>query len=268
MDDIKFNKGQAILQLFIHPKQTTAAILQNNKSGWWLPMLITTLLILMAAVVQHQMVNQAAQANTPIIDPMALSSDMSGKQLGGGGGGDVVVMGSGPVDGMTPEGMPAAVGESPLKFGLNLVGRLAGFWMVWLILSIILHIGLMIGGGNVPQRAIFNLAAWTSLAIAVRCVIQILFMLISGKPILGDGLSGMAAENTFMAFVLGGLDVYLVWQFVLIFIGLHQANNLSKRKLSGLIAMNGLLVLLLAALPPFVINRILAAVSSSSGFLG
>ena len=268
MDEIKFNKGQAILQLFIHPKQTTAAILQNNKSGWWIPMLITTLLILMAAVVQHQMINQAAQATTPIIDPM-LSSGVPAKALAGGGGG------SGRCYGRQSSSMaclrkacPPLSGESPLQFGLNLVGRLAGFWMVWLILSIILHIGLMIGGGNVPQRAIFNLAAWTSLAIAVRCIIQLLYMLISGQPVLGDGLSGMVAENTFMAFVLGGLDVYLIWQFVLIFIGLHQANNLSKRKLSGLIAVNGLLVLLLAALPPFVINRILAAVSSSSGFLG
>lgn len=229
-------------------------------------MLLTTLLILMAAVVQHQMINRTAQAAVPIIDPM-LSTTEVGKDIGGGGG-KAVVMGGGPVDGMPQEGMPPAVGESPLNFGLNLVARLAGFWMVWLILSIILHLGLMISGGNVPQRAIFNLAAWTSLAIAVRCIIQILYMLISGQPILGDGLSGLVAENTFMAFVLGGLDVYLVWQFVMIFIGLHQANNLSKRKLAGLITMNGLLVLLLAALPPFVINRILAAVSSSSGFLG
>jgi hypothetical protein len=267
MDEIKFNKGQAVLQLLIHPKQTTAAILQNNKAGWWIPMLITTLLLLTAAVVQHQMINKAAQANLPIIDPM-LSSDLAGKPLGGGGGGEVIVMEGGGGDGMPMEGMPVAVGESPLNYGLNLVARLAGFWMVWLILSIILHIGLMIGGGNVSQRAIFNLTAWTSLAIAVRCVVQILYMLISGQPILGDGLSGLFAENTFIAFVLGGLDVYLVWQFVMIFIGLHQANNLSKRKLAGLIAVNGLLVLLLAAVPPFVINRILAAVSSSSGFLG
>ena len=265
MDEINFKKGQAILQLLIHPKQTTAAILQNKKSGWWIPMLITTLLLLIAAVVQHQMVNQMAQTAVPIIDPM-LSSDLAGKQLGGGGG--VVVMQGGPADGIPQEGMTPAAGESPLKFGLNLVGRLAGFWMVWLILSIILHIGLMIGGGNVPQRAIFNLTAWTSLAVAVRCIIQILFMLISGQPILGDGLSGLFAENTFIAFVLGGLDVYFIWQFVLIYLGLHQANNLSKRKLAGLIAVNGALVLLLAAVPPFVINSLLAAVSSSSGFLG
>ena len=55
------------------------------------------------------------------------------------------------VEGMPQEGLPVAVGESPLNFGLNLVSRLAGFWMVWVILSIMLHIGLMIGGGSVPN---------------------------------------------------------------------------------------------------------------------
>jgi hypothetical protein len=269
MNDEKMNKWKIGMDMLIHPVKTTAWLIQQNSGGWLFPVIITAVLLIGFSVVQHQMVNrQAIQNVVPMMDPML---DSSGKEVtsgvvisGGGGGGDTEV----PLD---ENGMPIVaepVGESTVTFLLNTIGRVLGYLGIWLILSISLHLGLMISGGNLQQRAVFSLAAWASLAIAVRCLIQILYMLISGQPVLGDGLSGMLTEKTFLSYVLGGLDIYLIWQFVLIFLGLHQANNLSKRKLAGLITVNGLLVLLLAALPPFVINSVLTAVSSSSGFLG
>ena len=91
-------------------------------------------------------------------------------------------------EGMPPEGFPAPQsGESGLAFILKMIIRLGGFWLVWLLFATMLHLGLMIAGGNLEQKAIFRLAAWTTLVFAIRTIIQIVFMLISGQPILGDG---------------------------------------------------------------------------------
>ena len=269
MNDEKKNIWQLVTGILLQPGKTTAWLLQDNHAGWIFPVLITAVMLAAFSAVQHKMVNIQAQQSMPMIDPgaMDLSKDgLSGAASGpvtvyGNGGGGMVVMGE-----EGDMGMPVqATGESRLTFVLNTVGRVLSYLLIWLILSTSLHLGLMISGGNLQQRSVFHLAAWTGLVIAVRCLIQILYMLVTQQPVLGDGLSGLSGQDTFFSYMLGGLDVYLIWQFVLIFVGFRQTTKLSLQKLGGLAAVNFMLVLLLAAVPPFVINRVLAAVSNSGG---
>ena len=271
MNDEKKNLWQITTGMLIHPRKTTAWLLQENHAGWIFPVAITVLMLVVFSVVQHNMINQQAQQTMPMIDPGALDSSTGG-EMGGAAmmyGGGVVMMDESGLGGDMQD-LPmngAQAGESGITFILNTVGRVLSYLLIWLILSTSLHLGLMISGGNLQQRAVFHLAAWASLAIAVRCLIQILYMLIFRQPVLGDGLSGLFTEQNFFAYMMGSFDIYLLWQFALIFLGLRQTTKLSLGKLGGLAAFNFVFILLLAAIPPFVIDKIMAAISSSGGLL-
>jgi hypothetical protein len=261
----KINRWQGILQFILHPRQTMTDILQNQSYGWFLPLILSTGLLLIFSILQHNMINkQAVNPADMYMDPMMMSSAdaMDGPMVMSE---DMKYMEEG-----MPQGFPGQQsGESGLAFILKMISRLAGLWLVWLLFATMLHLGLMIAGGNLEQKAIFRLTAWTTLIFAIRTIIQILFMLISGQPILGDGLSGMLPEvdgqMTFMAYLLAGVDIYFFIQLSLLFLGFHQNTNLAARKIVVTLLVSGLLILGLSAIPTFILDKALAALSSSAG---
>jgi hypothetical protein len=261
----KINPWQEVFQFVLHPRRTMTSILQNQSYGWFIPLILTTGLLLVFSIVQHNMVNKQSQLSPELyMDPMMGSSDVISAPMGKGGGGAVYMDESTPM-----EGLPVQTGESTLEFVLKTLARLGGLWLVWLLFATMLHLGLMIAGGNLEQRAIFRLVAWTTLIFAVRTLIQILFMLISGQPILGDGLSGMLPEVNgqlpFLAYILSGVDIYFILQLILLFMGFHQSTNLAARKIASALLVSALILLGLSAIPAFIMEKAFAALSSSAG---
>ena len=265
MNTEKINPWQALFQFILHPCRTMTSILQNQSYGWFVPLLLTSVLLLIFSIVQHQMINKQSQASfDPYMNAMMGSADGMAEPMIGMEGN------MGYMDeGIPMDGMPVQTGESTLEFVMKTIARLGGLWLVWLLFATMLHLGLMISGGNLEQRAIFRLVAWTMLIIAIRTIIQILYMLLSGQPILGDGLSGMLPEVngqlTFMAYILAGVDVYFFAQLVLLFLGFNQSTNLSARKIAMTLFVSAVLILGLSAIPSFVMDKAFAALSSSAG---
>ena len=119
----------------------------------------------------------------------------------------------------------------------------------------ILHLAMTMLGSRSSTTTAFNLVSWASMPFAIRLVVQSIAMLVTKTLISSPGLSGfMAADASgvlgYARIVLTLVDIYLIWQLVLLVIG-ASVTGLSRAKafLGVLVVM--LLVLVLAALPGF-----------------
>jgi hypothetical protein len=133
---------------------------------------------------------------------------------------------------------------------------LLGVWVAWLLTFGLLHLVLTMLGGRGSTRTAMNVVAWASLPFAVRSVVQIGYMLMQRQLIQAQGLAGFAPEGAgvvlYLASVLGGIDLYLIWHVVLLIVGVRASNGLSAGKAVGGVLMTMVIVLLLQALPGFL----------------
>ena len=124
-----------------------------------------------------------------------------------------------------------------------LVGALSGLWVGWLLLSGLLHFGSTLLGGRGSMQSALNVVAWGSLPFALRDVLRILFMLLTGHAIVSPGLSGFASSAGFISQLLMRIDIFLIWNIILLIIGFSIAEGLSRSK-----AVTGVLTVILLVL--------------------
>jgi hypothetical protein len=115
-------------------------------------------------------------------------------------------------------------------------------WLGWLLLSGLLHLFSTILGGRGKMSSALNIVAWASLPFALRDVLRVVFMLVAGHPIVSPGLSGFSS-TTFLSQLLANVDLFLLWQAVLLIFGFHFSDGLSRGKSVAIVVL-----VLLAAL--------------------
>jgi hypothetical protein len=125
---------------------------------------------------------------------------------------------------------------------MPMVGSLAGLWVGWLLLAALLHFGSTLLGGRGSMQSALNIVAWASLPFAIRDILRIVFMFATGHAITSPGLSGFASAG-FLASLLTRLDIFLIWQVVLLVIGFALTDGLPRLK-----AVMGVLVVMLLVL--------------------
>jgi hypothetical protein len=128
---------------------------------------------------------------------------------------------------------------------MPLVSALAGLWLGWLILGGLLHLGSTLLGGRGSMQGALSIAGWANLPFFVRDALRVVFMLIAGHAIASPGLSGFAGSAVFLAKLISQLDIFFVWNAILLVMGFGIADGLPKNKaIIGVVAV--LLILLLA----------------------
>lgn len=128
---------------------------------------------------------------------------------------------------------------------IPLVLGLISLWLGWLVLAGALHLASTLLGGRGSMGGALNVTAFALLPFAVRDVLRVVFMLISGRAIQNPGLSGFAGEAGFAAQMLSHLDIFLFWQVILLALGLYAADSLPRNR-AALIAAGVVILLLLA----------------------
>ena len=126
---------------------------------------------------------------------------------------------------------------------MPIVGSLTGLWVGWLLLAALLHFGSTLLGGRGSMQSALNVVAWASLPFAVRDILRIIFMLAAGHAIVSPGLSGFTSTPGFVSQLLTRLDIFLIWQVVLLIIGFALTDGLSRGK-----AVTGVLVVIVLVL--------------------
>lgn len=126
---------------------------------------------------------------------------------------------------------------------MPMISSLMGLWVGWLLLAALLHFGSTLLGGRGSMQSALNIVAWASLPFAVRDLLRVVFMLVVGRAIVGPSLSGFASTPGFVSQLLAHLDVFLVWNILLLILGFGIADSLPGNK-----AVMGVVVIMLLVL--------------------
>ena len=93
------------------------------------------------------------------------------------------------------------------------------------------------------MQSALNIVAWASLPFAIRDILRIVFMLVAGHAINSPGLSGFVSTSGFVSQLLTRVDLFLIWQVILLVIGFGIADSLPRNK-----ALVGVVVVMLLVL--------------------
>jgi hypothetical protein len=114
---------------------------------------------------------------------------------------------------------------------------------------------------------------WAWLPYGLRGLLQTLYILLSGQLIVNPGLSGLvrsepsvgeavlappSAGQTFLTTFLSRIDLFLVWNLILLVIGVAVTTHLSRRK-AALVTLGVWVVLTGLSLLPALVGGLFAA---------
>jgi len=203
-----------ILPVLFRPKKAFATITDQNRAVW-----LTPLLLLSLAVILNVLVSGSAQASlTPVNQAPPPDFEYYSPEM----------------QDQFYQAMQATT--SPVfVYIFPLLTRLGGLWLGWLILGGGIHLLLTLLGGRGDTGVTMNITAWASLPLVLRDLVRATAVLISRQSIQNPGLSGFVTDGAggwalFAAAFLSLVDLYFIWQIVLLILGAHQASELPLSK--------------------------------------
>jgi len=217
----------------LRPKSTFGYLKDNRKKMWWLAALCIILLTVAPTVSTVAVMQRQAQS---MMLPSAASSSMEP-------GVSVVEGDRVPVESFEEPGMTGAPGGLPAALSfLPAIGAVVGAPIGWLLWGGALYLVSVFLGRSSGFRDMFRLAVWARLPFAVRGLVQTVYILLSGELIVNKGLSGFAPTananpllppspgHLALTNILQSVDIYLVWNLLLIVAGLVAFTGLSRKK--------------------------------------
>lgn len=231
--------AQWFLPILFKPRKTIDEIAEKEHAVWIAPLLALMISALILVLVSSSLVGQSSQG---VSDPEMFEyySPEQQQQYQ-----DAVNMGASPV----------------VTVVFPLLGKWIGIWLGWILLGSIFHLSLTLNGSRSSNRSALNIVAWSSVPFLQRDIVQIIAILVTKQLILQPGLSGFMAQDatgfmSYMTALLALIDLYLIWQIVLMGMGAMQISGMKPGKawLATLIAV--VIFMILKALPGFIMVQI------------
>jgi hypothetical protein len=228
-------------KIIFHPRQVFAWLAEQTRPIWLTPMLVLTITALALVLASGYLKQQAALMGEA---PLPLDFEY-----------------------YTPEqqaqyyqAMQATQGPV-FVYVLPALGKLAGVWIGWLLVGGLLHLVTTLLGGRGETSSSMNIVAWASLPFALRDLVRVIAMLGTRRLIESAGLSGFitASEgswNALLISLMGLVDIYVIWHMILLGLGVQSTSGLSRSKVISSALLTVLIMLLLQALPGFLVARL------------
>ena len=219
----KFKQAAAFL---LHPRQGIRRLAAEQKPKWLAPMLVVCAAMLLRVVVGGFFQARATamgQVNLPP-DWQWWTPDMQNNYM---------------------QAQQATQGPA-FVYLIPAVLELCKIWLGWFAVGGLLHLASTLMGGRGSMRSALNLVGWSWMVFAIRDVLRVIFMLISGHAVVNPGLSGFAA-TTFLSELLGNLDIFILWTAYLLGIGISEMDSLPITKAAVAVAVVLLGVVLVKA---------------------
>lgn len=239
-------RGPGILGLvsgtLVKPRATMLAMGRVKRRWWGIPALLM-LVVLIVTVVAY------SRADCQYVHRLEMDSYLSS-----------------PTQGHRPPEPPTPLlGTMAIRAG----GRIVSTVVSWLAWSGALYLLLVLLGQNGTGFAsVWALVVWSGMPQVVRGVIQSVTMTISQRPIYNQALSGLVVDSTppppmtfqyviptarqqALASLLERVDIYLVWQLVLMVMGTTALTRLPRRKAIALIGGIWVAFTLISLIPDF-----------------
>jgi hypothetical protein len=234
-----------LTRLFLKPRQTMRKITANEKKIWLFPLLMLMVSSLVLTFITASIEKQN-------IAPIEMPPDMEFY----------------PEEYQDQYSDVMAQNDGFVRTTLfPIIGRWLGLWSNWLILSVLLMVMLLLAGHPLEWREVFNLTAWSTLPLLVRDIIQSIYLLASQQVISQPGLSGFGPVDAqgftaFLGILLGFVDIYLIWQLLLILAGFKTATQMKGWKSILILLIIAAIFVAVRSLPPYVISRVSSVFSN------
>lgn len=212
-----------LIGMFIRPRRTLQAVAEHNGRGWWLPALIVLVLTVVVAaasgpITARQMREQLVQMQSTPGQPGGQADPEQVNQM--------LDYATSPIFTTV---LPAAFDAVKLTIG-------------WVAQVGLLYLITIVLGGRTRFGAMWGTALWAGLPFAVRSLLQTVYILLTNQVIRNPGLSGLveipsggawvklSAGQRMLITILGRIDLFAIWNLVLLAIGLAAAARFSGRK--------------------------------------
>lgn len=251
IDNIKKNPRRLRIDWFfpvvIHPRTTMKEIAGQEKSVWLAPLLLLSLMMVILALVSgpaSKIAIQKASAEMPQ-DFQYYTPEQQEQFL---------------------KAREGAVNPTFI-YVIPAVSRVAIVWVSWFLLGGILYLVLTMMGSRTSSVAAFNLAAWSSIPIALRSLVQAVAILVTNRLISSPGLSGFAPGGvtgiaSLFWVMMRSFDLFLIWQVILLGLGVIPLSKMSGKKAWGSVTLAVLIFIILISLPPFIGLQISSAMKT------
>jgi hypothetical protein len=216
--------------VFFSPRRAFQKLTASQKTIWLTPLLVLSCLALINILVAGRLKNQAALSGEISYPPdfQYYTPEQQAQYM------QAIQSTQGPV----------------FVYVLPAIASVIGVWVGWLILGGVLHLVTTLLGGRGSTALSMNIVAWGSLPLALRALVQVIFMLLSQKLISSPGLSGFNPIGDggwvlFASQILRLIDVYIVWQVLLLILGIRLSTGLSPAKSASGVLLAVIIILLI-----------------------
>ena len=215
-----------LVGVLLRPRATFTHLRENQPRSWIVPALLIVLCIMLPVFASRS-------ASQQIVDPgmnMGMQEEPMAVYKG-----EVIIEGGGAPMPETP--------AQPLALTLlKAAGSLVSLPLTWLLWGGALYLASVFLGRSSGFAPMFRLTVWTWIPYAVRGLLQAVFIWISGQTINNKGFAGYVLDSAVpqmitpgpgklaLAGILGRVDLFLVWNLILLVIGLMAFTKLPRRK--------------------------------------
>jgi hypothetical protein len=232
---------QALLGMLLKPRSTLADLSTARRRWWWLPALL-----MVVALTLHGVAFASASAADQQRAMEAVFESAPGDMRGAS----------------APPQMSSGVSIVTV---IRVGGQVLGTLVTWLIWAGLLYLAsTFLGQNGAHFGGFFAMVAWTWLPYSVRNLVQAAYTALSGQAIYNQGLSGLVIDKTpaapvvsavsavsavrgplmapggaltapsrgdqVLAALLTRVDIYLIWNLVLITLGVAAFARLKTKK--------------------------------------
>ncbi len=233
-----------IFPVLFRPRPTFAEIAAQTRGVWYVPLLLLTFAVLVNALATGYVNSRNPGAGMPSPEEMGPAFEW-----------------------YTPEQQAqlqqqmAAMQSPVFNYVLRSFWAVVVVWFGWLFIGGILHLMLTLFGGRSTTGATMNVVAWASLPLVIGALLQAGYLLIEKRPIEGQGLAGFAPSGDgVLASLLGSflalITIFVIWQIVLLVIGVRQSSHVSRAGAWGSVLITLLLVMFIQAGAAYGIQRL------------
>jgi hypothetical protein len=190
-------------------------VAERPTRSWLVFALLATLLIVLSVVVTAPINTQQAKAD---IETQLEQQAKQGQAI-------------------TPQQREMALGfaTNPLfTTVLPAVGVVVMLWLGWGVWAAALYLTVTVMGGRGRFGLMWQAVVWSYLPLALRSLVQTGFVLATQTAIRHAGFSGYVTgtdtNSVLLATFLGGVDVFVLWNLILLIVGVSVTARVSKAK--------------------------------------
>ena len=228
----KKNNWSWLVKIFVQPKQTIIKAVQAEGAVWF-PALLAMCLAAVILVIANGSIRQKIGLDNPATLPEYFQyySQEQQQQF---------------MQALQATSSPAFI------FYLPAMAAIVRVWVGWLIVGSLVYLALTAVGSAMKAGSALNLVAWASMPLVLRDLVRAAAVLITGSLIQAPGLAGFTPVGTgnmnlFLNSLLALIDIYWVWQLVIVNLGSRAAGKSSAAKTVTAITLTMIIILLLHA---------------------